>query len=123
MKKAILFALLTVCAAGCGLKPDASLGIKNSCKGVWVRVVDSDEKKLVDRLEPGDTTSRDMEEYQGRTVRLVAYGYEVGTNREMGTTQTSRDISRGQSFYMEPSKIPSWEINDLFSRENGGCKP
>ena len=125
MRKTMRLALLAMCVTGCSLlRPDSQLVIKNSCKGVLLQVFDGNGRKLVDRLDPGEPTSRDLDEYQGTVVYLAAYGFEIGTNRDMGENKTSRQIPHRGPNYTAPSQLEQWTINELFSRErNGGCKP
>lgn len=122
MKKIVLAVLLAVLAAGCGaLKRDEELLVKNSCKGVWILVADGDGRKLVDRIEPGGIYSVSIEGWRGTTVYLLASGYDLTTNQDRGTAQTSRTIPRATN-YTGPSQIAPWDIRSLsHSSRDGGC--
>jgi hypothetical protein len=123
MKK-VLFVLALLAAAGCdALQPDEPFVIKNACAGVWIIVVDGEGNVLAPHLNPGGVVQTEVEGWRGSTVRLLASGYEVGSNRDMGTAQTTRTVPRWSSS-TGPSQVPPWDISSLSSSGivNGGCK-
>lgn len=123
MRRIVLTTLLAVVLA-CS-KAEEPFTIKNACAGIWLKVVDGSHRVLVDHLEAGKFAYPDIEGYRGSTVYLVASGYEVGSNRDMGTEETSRDIPYLKSnTYTGPDQIRPWTVAHLSSPgiPNGGCK-
>ncbi len=120
MKKLCWALLLAISLVGCS-KRSEPLVIKNDCKGAWLVVAEGNGAKLIDRLEPGAIKAVDVEGYRDTTIYLIASGYEVGTNRNLGTATTQRYIPRN-GYLTGPDQLQPWVINYLsFTDFNGGC--
>ncbi len=110
---------LAALAAGCG----NSLVIVNDCKGSWVRVLDGNGDRLVEYLEYGNERVVEVGGYAGSRIYLKALGYELGTERYLGSKETSISIPRFGNGGMGPSQIRPWQIDDLDSSDrNSGCQ-
>ncbi|OHB14460.1 MAG: hypothetical protein A3G05_02580 [Candidatus Zambryskibacteria bacterium RIFCSPLOWO2_12_FULL_45_14] len=118
MRKLFLALLLAVAVSGCARQ----LVIYNACDGSWVRVRDGRGNLLVDRLNYGLEATVDVRGYQGSTVEFLAAGFELGTNRPLGSATTSRSIPRSGG-PTGPSQIYPWEIRYLYTTDrDGGCR-
>ena len=122
----LLVAFAVVVAAGCEqfLDSNEPLVIKNGCRGSWLVVLDGEGRMLVNRLNEGSVATVEIEGYRGSTVRLFASGYEVGSNKDLGTAETSRTIPRRSSSLTGPSsQVDPWVVSWLYSSApDGGCR-
>lgn len=116
----VIFVILIALATGACSR---DMMIYNGCNGSWVRVHDGRGNLLVDRLDYGLETTVDVRGYSGSIVEFLAAGFELRTNRPLGSATTSRHIPySGGGSAMGPSQIPPWEIIYLYTTDqNGGC--
>lgn len=120
MKKLFLAALVALATGACG----QPFVIYNGCNGSWVRISDGRGNLLTERLEYGREITVDARGYSGSTVEFLAAGFELRTNRPLGSATTSRHIPySGYGLAMGPSQIPPWEITYLYTTDrDGGCR-
>src|SRR3989344_6158103 len=117
MKRLFVLGLIAVAVSGCA----KSMVVYNGCNGSWLRVSDGQGRLLVGRLNYGLETTVDISGYSGSNIQLFAAGFELVTNRPLGSTTTSRYISSSGS-PTGPSLQP-WQITSLQSSDpNGGCR-
>ena len=122
MKKLTTLLFLVMLTAACSNKPFV---IYNGCKGSWLRVRDGRGTLLLERLEYGKEGVPDLEGQAGRNVELIALGFELGSDRPLGSATTSRYIPNSNSGVITgPTQMQPWEVTSLSSSDsNGGCRP
>lgn len=117
-----LVVVLLMVATGC--TRTSSLVIYNGCNGSWVRVHDGLGQSLVSRLDYGQEVAVDVEGYRGSTVQLLAAGFDLTTNRPLGSAVTTRHFPyNGGTVVTGPSQVQSWQIMHLSTTDpKGGCR-
>ena|SRR3989344_6806583 len=120
MTRGLLVILVALAVEGCA----QPLVIYNGCNGSWVRVHDGRGQLLIDRLDYGLETTVDVDGYRGSTIQLLAAGFELKTNRPLGSATTSRHIpNSGGGTIVGPSQLYAWQILNLYTTDpKGGCR-
>lgn len=119
MKRVLLLAVL-LCAIGCA--SERPFVIKNDCRGSWLYIADGRGNVITERLEYGGLQTVSLETYRGETVYLLASGYELGTNRNLGTAETTRYIPDTSNTPTFQQQIEPWVVSHLFQQgAQGGC--
>lgn len=122
MVKFVLLALTALAVSAC----DRPMMVYNGCNGSWVRIHDGRGRLLVSRLPYGQEAELDVQGYQGSSIELLAAGFELGTDRPLGSTRTTRSIPWSGGFggnVAGPSQMQSWQISSLQTTDpNGGCR-
>ncbi len=118
--KRILVLIALLALGGCaGSRPFV---IKNDCAGSWLVVVDGRGNVLADRLEFGAIQNVDLEGYGGETLYLLASGYDLATNRNLGTAETTRYVPNSNGTPTYQQQVEPWIVNYLYSSDSkGGC--
>jgi hypothetical protein len=114
MKKAFL-AILVLAGAGCGNRPFV---VVNDCGGSWVQVLDGRGRVLAERIDFGRNATVDLGGLAGQRVELVAQGYDLVTNKPLGSVTTDRYIPTTGGMFTGPDQIQPWQVNYL----PGGCR-
>lgn len=120
MGKLFLLMCVVLLSTGC----ERPFVIYNGCNGSWVRVVDGRGNLLVEHLNYGLESGVDVGGFAGGNIELLASGYDLQSNRPLGSATTSRYIphSSGGS-PMSPSQLQPWQITYLQTTDpNGGCR-
>ncbi len=113
MRKLILLLALAMGAGAC----EKTMVVANACPGSWARVVDGRGNLLAERIEYGKEKPINLNNYAGRTIELLAAGFELGTNQELGFATESRYVQDAGS-PLSPNQINPFVIT-WFSP--GGC--
>jgi len=117
---ALLLTLILVVGCGAGERPFV---IKNDCAGSWLLVVDGRGNVLTERLEFGLVHTTELSGYRGETLYLTASGYEVGTNRNLGTAETTRYVPNSDGSLTFHPQVEPWIVNYLVpASSTGGCR-
>ena len=116
--------IVAVAMSGCSMIfSPPEMVISNSCNGSWLEVRDGEGKVIAPRIDYGQSQGIDAKWYSGATMYLVATGYEIGSNRPLGSASTSVYIPQSSGGPTGPSQITPWQVMYLQTSDpNGGCR-
>ncbi len=126
IRRALITLALIVATGGCGaFQSDEPFVINQACYGTWAHIRDGEGRVLADRLTFGQTRNVLLEGYRGQNLYLVAVFYNIDTNVQVGTLETSRSIPRyyggGGSMSGPSSQVQPWVTDYINSPWN--CRP
>lgn len=124
LKKKLFLVAFMVLTTSVTVACDRPMMVYNGCGGSWVRVHDGRGNLLIDRLNYGLESAVDVDGYEGSTIELLAAGFDLKTNKPLGSAVTSRSIPySGFGTMVGPSQIPPWQITSLYTTDSdGGCR-